>query len=237
MRILFCDDEPTFTAQLYAYVSEFFRSRGGIQPEYGLYTDAQALLLQEQYADIAFLDVEMPEISGIQLGAKLKAHNPKIKIFIVTAFPDYLDEAMRFEVFRYLSKPVDQDRLNRNLQDALYRYNMETTRYTIETSAGIFVKDAEDIVCIESKQHKTLLHTTKDLLISTASVDYWRHQLTLPCYYSPHRSFIINMRYVSYIGKDTITLTFLDQSLQAFLARRKYSDFKSTYLTYLESVK
>ena len=67
------------------------------QPEYAVYETGDLLIQQEDRVDIAFLDVEMPVVSGIHIVAKLKEKNPKVKIFIVTADPDYLDEAMRFQ--------------------------------------------------------------------------------------------------------------------------------------------
>lgn len=108
MRILFCDDNAEILKQLACYVSDFFKKYGSGQPEFASYTSGDALLKSEKQADIAFLDVEMPGTSGISVGAQLKELNPHIKIFIVTSYPDYLDEAMRFQVFRYLSKPIDK---------------------------------------------------------------------------------------------------------------------------------
>ncbi len=98
------------------------------------------------------MDVKLPGIHGIQVGAALKTYNPHIKLFIVTAYPDYLDEAMRFQVFRYLSKPIDKDRLFRNLKDALYQYHMETKEFPVLTGQGVFLRRAEEIVCVEAAQ-------------------------------------------------------------------------------------
>lgn len=121
MRVFFCDDDSIILEQLHLYVSEYFEQLGGMIPEFACYSSGDALLNAKVRADIAFLDVEMPGVSGIHVGAKLKELNPNIKIFIVTSYPDYLDEAMRFQVFRYLSKPIDKNRLFRNLKDAVYR--------------------------------------------------------------------------------------------------------------------
>ena len=95
MRIIFCDDDPAILEQIQKYVTEFFRTNKLPQPEYASYCSGDKLLQQEERADIAFLDVEMPGRSGIYIGAKLKERNPRIKILILTAYPDYLDEAMR----------------------------------------------------------------------------------------------------------------------------------------------
>lgn len=71
MRVVFCDDDSRITAQLTAYISEYFRSIGGIQPEMAAYTSGDELLQQEQRVDLAFLDVEMPGQNGISVGAAL----------------------------------------------------------------------------------------------------------------------------------------------------------------------
>lgn len=68
------------------------------------------------------LDVEMPGFDGIYVGNELKKQNESVIIFIVTSYLEYLDAAMRFHVFRYLSKPIDKQRLFQNLDDALELY-------------------------------------------------------------------------------------------------------------------
>lgn len=237
MRIVFCDDEPLILAQLQKLVQEFFRILGGTQPEFAAYESGDLLIQNETRVDIAFLDVEMPGVSGIHIGAKLKERNPQVKIIIVTAYPDYLDEAMRFQVFRYLSKPIEKMRLFRNLKDAVYAYNMESCEYPISTSEGVFIRQAEEIVCVETTERKVTVHTTDEQFVSSKNIDYWRQTLNLPCFYSTHRSYIINMRYVFNIYKDTVVLKYADKEKTVFLSRRKYSQFKDAYLMYMESVK
>jgi len=61
--------------------------------------------------------------------------------------------------------------------------------------------------------------------------------LTLPCFYVSHRSFIVNMRFVSAIEKDVVILKCGEQQIRAFLTRRRYTHFKDTYLMYLESTR
>lgn len=72
---------------------------------------------------------------------------------------DYLDEAMKFHVFRYLSKPIEKARLFRNVKEALYQIEMETRPVAIETKDGVIVRQAEDIVFVETERHKTKIVT------------------------------------------------------------------------------
>ncbi len=237
MRLIFCDDNTMILEQLRLYVSEYFAQLGGKMPEFACYHSGDALLETESRADIVFLDVEMPGVSGIHVGARLKELNPNVKIFIVTSYPDYLDEAMRFQVFRYLSKPIDKNRLFRNLKDALYQYNIDSEEYPITTTDGIFVRRAEEIICVEASQRKVLIYTTDGTLQSTQPMEHWRQTLRLPCFYITHRSYIVNMRFVSSIIKDRVLLKYRGYEQYAYLTRRKYTSFKDTYLMYRESVK
>ena len=235
MRILFCDDDLETSAQLHKLVLSYFQQIGAKPPETEIYSSGDELLRAGSRADIAFLDVEMPGVSGIHVGARLKEINPYIKIIIITSYSDYLDEAMRFQVFRYLSKPIDKNRLFRNLKDAIYQYNMDTKEYPIETTDGVFIRRADEIVCVETSLRKTLIYTTDQVFVSNNNMEYWQKQLTLPCFFSSHRSYIVNLRFVSSILKDSILLKYQSKEKTAYLTRRKYTDFKNSYLLYLES--
>ena len=114
MRIILCDDDKIFLQQMKKYLLEFFRLDKLRAPEIASYVSGDELAASGDVGEIAFLDVEMPGLSGIHVGEKLKRLNPRIKIIILTSYIDYLDEAMKFHVFRYLSKPVDKNRLFRN---------------------------------------------------------------------------------------------------------------------------
>ena len=99
------------------------------------------------------------------------------------------------------------------------------------------VRPAEQIICVESLKRKAVLLTTEQTFQTTRGIKEWREVLTLPCFYFPYRSFIINMKYVTEIKKDLILLTCGKVKKEAYLSRRKYQDFCDTYLLYLESMR
>lgn len=237
MRILFCDDDPTITNLLQKYVTEFFKERSLELPEYVTYNSGDQIIQESPKVDIAFLDVEMPGVSGIHAGVKLKEQNQSVKILIVTSYPDYLDEAMRFQVFRYLSKPIDKNRLFRNLKDAIFQYNTESKEYIIVTSDGMYTRKAEEIVCIQASARKTIVYTTTGTLTSVEKMQNWKEQLTLPCFQEIHRSYIINMRFVYSITDDEVCLRYGEHEVYAYLARRKCPHFKEQYLQFMEGTK
>ena len=67
--------------------------------------------------DIAFLDVEMPQINGIQLAKKLKKVNPLIKIIFVTAYNEYALDAFKVHASGYVSKPVNEAKIKEEIKE------------------------------------------------------------------------------------------------------------------------
>lgn len=238
MRILLCDDDPAVLQQMERLLRKFFQQIGAKPPEIALYTDGEKLIQSRDTGEIAFLDVEMPGLSGIYTGERLKKANPRIKIFILTFYMDYLDEAMKFHVFRYLSKPVDEKRLFRNMKEALYQIEMETEPVPIETKDGIIVRQAEEIVYIETDRRKTNIITVDQVYETVHPMRDWDALLQIGCFFQTHRSFIVNMRYVTAFTKDIVTLADPGgQTYTAYLTKRNYSSFKNAFFLYLESTR
>ena len=83
---------------------------------------------------------------------------------LVTSYSEYLDDAMRFHVFRYLSKPLDKQRLYRNIKDALHLYNTTNTKISIETNSTTYTTSVSDIISVEARARKVTIHTLKMMI-------------------------------------------------------------------------
>lgn len=237
MKIIICDDDIKIIDQLRGLVCEFFEKNKQTPVEIRTFLSADELIEENISADIVFLDVEMPGKSGITAGAVLMQRNPDTKVFIVTSYPDYLDEAMRFHVFRYLSKPVDKNRLFRNLGHALFQYNTEISKITIDTSDSTQVVKIRDIVYAESFGRGTKFVLCDSVLHSTHGIHYWEEKLQYPCFYNCYRGILINMLYVFSCDKDKVYLRYAGKNSSVYLAHRKSSHFKATLSLFVESSK
>ncbi len=138
MRISICDDDPILCQDLFGLLKTYFSDRGFPLPEIQVFESSDALLADPGSWDLLFLDMEMPGTSGVDAGPLIKERNPSCIIFVVTSYPDYLDDALRFHAFRYLSKPVDPKRLFRNLDDAMILFASQHQDLAVETAEGIF---------------------------------------------------------------------------------------------------
>lgn len=235
MRIVICDDDELIRKQLEKLIRDFFSKNNLKQPEIAVFHNGDSLLQDTSEKDIVFLDVEMPGLDGIYVGNQLRKDNKNVIIFIVTAFMEYLDDAMRFQVFRYVSKPIEKYRFMQNMKEALHLYNTSVVKIPVETRQGVYTVLTSDILAIETQARKVIVHTVSHDYESVQNMAYWQKQLQAKCFFQTHRSFIVNMTHVCSFNHTLIS--FHNSSLQAYLTRRKYTAFKETYLLYLESMR
>ena len=235
MRIAICDDDILIIEQLKCYIKTFFESKNIKCPEIISFPSGESLLADKEDKDILFLDIEMSGINGIYVGQELKKANDRIIIFIVTSYPEYLDEAMRFHVFRYLSKPLDRQRFFRNMKDAVDLYNTITVKVPIETKQGIHILPASSIIMIEAQGRNVIVHTTLHDFKSVHNMQYWLELLPKNCFFQTHRSFIVNFEHVTDFDHSLVHMA--GSQFHAYLTKRKYSAFKEAYLLYLENTR
>ena len=76
--------------------------------------------------NIAFLDIEMPIISGIELAKRLKRNNPLVNVIFVTAYDNYALDAYKIHASGYVTKPVNENKVKDEL--AGLRYQVELKR-------------------------------------------------------------------------------------------------------------
>lgn len=179
-------------------------------PEIITYNCAEDLLADPARMDLVFLDIEMPGLNGIYAGNHLYNRNPETHIFVITSHMKYLDDAMRFHVFRYLSKPLDKDRLFRNLNDALTKYDVAADQITIKTADNFYKIALQDIIFAEVINRKVIIHTITAEYVSVFNFQYWTDTLSADYFFQPHRCFIVNMYFVSRLTGFTFIFTMTD---------------------------
>ncbi len=114
MRILCVDDEPLMLQMLETAVREARPDAdiSAFEKQTDLLEDAK-----QNGCDIAFLDIHMRGMNGVELAKELKGVNPKMNIIFVTGFSEYAGEAMRLHASGYLMKPVTKEDIEQELAD------------------------------------------------------------------------------------------------------------------------
>lgn len=115
MKILLVDDEQLQLIRLQKAVEDALQEEAEI---HSFSNSAEAAEQGKSQAfDIAFLDIEMPRLNGIQLAKRLKASHPKINIVFVTAYDQYALDAHRLHASGYVTKPVSKQKILDELQN------------------------------------------------------------------------------------------------------------------------
>lgn len=112
LKVVLLDDErPSLNV-----LSQFIGAREDVQIV-GTYTDPSELLkdVDRLRPDLAFLDIEMPEMNGLELAARMLKIREDIELVFVTAYRQYALEAFRVSAVDYLLKPVEPELLHRTL--------------------------------------------------------------------------------------------------------------------------
>lgn len=112
MKILLVDDEQLQLMRLESACKEVLSG-----DEFFTYSNPLRVLNDRTKFDIAFLDIEMPGLNGIQLAKKIKVNNPTIKIIFVTAYSGYALQAFSIHAHGYITKPVNADKIKEEISN------------------------------------------------------------------------------------------------------------------------
>lgn len=233
LRICICDDDPVTVEYLSDSIRTFLQENYPKTCEISTFQSGTSLLEDRNPKDLVFLDIEMPDVNGIHVGQQLVACNKDVIIIFVTSHDRYLDDAMDLQVLRYLSKPIEEERLIRSLQKALEAYSNMTATLPIETKEGVYTIHTSDIVAIEAVDHEVIVHTVDGDYHTVQNMQYWLDRLPSGMFFQSHRSFIVNFAHVTDFDHTVIHL--YRSQFTAYLTRRKYTDFKKAFLLYAEA--
>ncbi len=202
LRCLIADDEPLAVRLLQSYVERHPRLVAA-----GAYTDPGKALatLEHDAVDLAFLDIEMPGMSGMEL-ARAIASRPTRVVF-VTAYRDYAVEGFRVQALDYLLKPVSYEEFCLAADRALAAIkpveHISVTsgyrRLRIALSDIIFIQGLKDYVKIVCTDRPRPVLTQISLKEMAALLPGSRFRRV-------HRSYIVNTDMIDYITGGSISL-------------------------------
>lgn len=233
MKILICDDDiksiDTITNMLNKTAKTLNLSFTATT-----YNSGERLLLHKEKYDIAFIDIEMPKINGLTVTKHLQSINPNIIVFIVTSFHGYLDDAMDLKVFRFLSKPIDENRFLKSMEIALNLYHQNTEAIVLDKFDEHHTIFTTDILYLTIENRKTRVITKHGEYLLNQKFDYWKSRLNAYGYFAQsHYSFIVNLKNVTDFNKKEIIISSGSDKIKVPLSRNYYQNFKNSFYEYM----
>jgi len=234
MKIAVCDDDKKVREQMSSMIKRQ-------APDFDIcqYASGENMISAGIDHDIYFLDIEMGDISGIELAKrirKVQENSEKRSIIIfVTAFREYMEDAFDVNAFHYLVKPIKEKKFAEVFQRAV----KEVVTGDERREKYILVKDGEskrklllrEIQYIESSDRKVVFHMDNGLTETYARMYDLENELG-DSFFRTHRCYIVNLEKVTAYSANSIQVLNGDSIM---LAEKKYTDFVKTYLRYAKN--
>lgn len=233
INVLICDDNTAVLEQVNKLLSEW-SEKHKVDFRIDVKSSGEHVLEGDYTYDIAFVDIELPGISGLDLAEKLMKKNSDVIVIVITSYQSYLDSAMKIRVFRYLSKPIEENRFNSNLLDAVQEYRNISKTIVVTDKDGVFFLKTKDILYIETRKNGSII-VTKDKDIKTARrLSEWVQIINQPqCFVCSHKSFVVNLQNITSFNKNTAFFKKSDgRTVSAHISQRNMQEFRESFFTF-----
>jgi DNA-binding LytR/AlgR family response regulator len=211
LKCLIIDDEPAALSLLEGYVS-----RTPFLELAGKCTDAFSALefIGFRQADLLFLDIQMPEFSGVELSRMLKSD---VKIIFTTAFQQYAIDGFKVDAIDYLLKPFSYDEFLKAALKAQEIIQMKSiTGYKNKSVSAIFVKseykllkvELEKILYIEGFKDYIKIHMSdsEKPILTLMSLKAIEEKLPAERFMRIHRSYIVNLGQIQALERSQVLI-------------------------------
>lgn len=205
LHIAVVDDEEREREQLKQYVERYFAGCGR-EASVSLYSDGAELIRKSpRDLDILFLDIQMEEVDGIRAARQIRGYDENVLIIFITNMVQYAIEGYSVDALDFVLKPVDEAAVARELDKAMKRLDAKASPViSLRNSHGVSVVDTGEICYIETYDRKLLVHTTRETVVCSETLQAIKQQLP-DWFFRCHSAYLVNLRRVERIaGGDVI---------------------------------
>lgn len=228
MKILVCDDESSVVQQISAIIDAYCASNGS-KALILKATDPSKVDLADEF-DVAFLDVDMPQMSGIDLAQKIHARWPNSILVFVTNYVQYAPDGYEVGAFRYLMKNKIPEKLPLYLELAIKERIKRVRTITIQINGEHIPVPVSNILYMESNARVVTMHLIDDLRTRYqfyGNLSDLEQKFEILGFLRVHKSYLVNMAYIELFQCKKLTLT---GAVEIPSSERKYSELKQQYL-------
>lgn len=232
INIAICDDESQYIRKMEDSIQSIMKKEKAEEYAIDVFSSSKALekkLKEKQIYHVIFLDINMPEMSGLELAQKIRKRDKEVILVFMTAFLDYAIEGYRLNVLRFLWKDMLEQLLPECMEAVLRRLQWDKKTITCPFIEGTKEILLTDIGYIESQKHKLkfhLLHNEQKEYLLYDKLDNMDEQLALYGFIRIHKSFLVNSMYIKRISNYRVKL---QDGEELPIPREKFRQIKEKY--------
>ena len=236
MRIALCDDDEAELLKVKQVLEGFIvKNQSHEQISYRMFTEGDKLLSSINKSggyDLLILDVLMPGMNGIELAEEIRCSNNDCKIIFLTSSPEFALNSYKVNAFFYLLKPISASELEPLLNRALFELIKEKSASIVVKETGKLTRiKIHTIQYVESIRHTICFHLRNHQVLYCNGTMNEFCEVLLPDlkFVKCHKSFIINMDYVTSITSKDFIMS--DKTIIP-ISRQTYKQIKASYIDY-----
>lgn len=233
MRIAVCDDEEKFRVQEKVLIDKLAGSLDVIVDEY---EDGRKLLeaFDRNPYDVLFLDIEMPAMDGITLAKKLRERSDSIYIVFLTGHVEYALEGYEVNALRYLTKPVQEDKLREVLRFVMDK-STSKRQLMIKVEGEEMLINVSDIVYLEAQNQYVMIYTADEEYLVRYNIGDFEEQLKNDGFFRIHRGYLISLAKVKKLVKSEVLMEMDDEERSLPVSRSNVKPLKEALYAYVEN--
>ena len=212
MTICYCEDESA-QAKAFAIKIDQWAKNKNIEVHADLFESAEEYLFKaEQNAyDVIFLDISMRGQNGMELARQIREKEKDVILVFVTSDASYVFDGYEVGAYRYLMKPLDEEKLWEILDYARTQKEVEEENYILVKKDSQSVRvNLKDIIYIEAQKHyvNLCMENKESINIKTAFTELLQEtQEKSDTIFLTHRSYAVNIEKVVRIGRTECVLS------------------------------
>ena len=232
MNIIICDDCETDALAAKEVIKQAAHELH-IKTEFDIYSNAtdveHKLLVKKEPADILILDIDMPEISGLELAEKLRTADSKLIIIFLSAHEEFVFKAIEFQPFRYIRKMRIKIEMPLAVRSAVRVIEANRDRQIVlNTDDGEMKVMISEIMYYETEKRKISVHLKNgNNLLANKKIAEMQDLINKDSFIMIHRSCVVNADYVKNILNGIIVL---DNDEKLIVSRPRFKTVKQQLL-------
>lgn len=181
--------------------------------------------------DILFLDIDMPNISGLEAAKKIRKKEPDIILIFISSYDQYVFESIEYNPFRYIRKNRIDKELFLALKAACSRLeDLKDTYIVVKTEDSEVKIKHSDIMYFETEARKVGIHLNNgEILAVRKTIKELYKELSNEHFIRIHSGCVVNAKYIVKFSNSDITL---DNGEQLIVSRTRVKNIKTTLMNY-----
>ena len=233
-RIAVVDDQPDMRQQLCSMIDQYSRENNCMLEVTTFSDGAQIITNYCKGFDIIFLDIEMPELGGMDAAERIRTVDPDVVLVFVTNMAQYAIKGYEVDALDYVLKPVSYGAFCTKLSRAIQRVQRRKGgQVALQLSGGgMQLLDTGDILYLETRNRMLYYHTATQEYAVRGSLAGAEKQLAAYHFARCNQCYLVNLQYVRGVENDFVQVG--DARLE--ISRRQKAAFMTAVASYLGGV-